>query len=253
MARHVARTAEPRDGPPRAALSASRTVLVVAGDSARGGEMVGALQRRGFPTVQGSSAAQALYWARREPPALVILDVDKVDGVRRLLHELRKRGQAVLALSDDSQARAWALEAGCLDASSPGLEADELALKVSALLGRRRGIRADRIEAGPLMVDLSTRRLAWRGREISASPLLLELAAYLATHAGRIVPTRVLLEEVWGEPWADPNKVHQAIWRLRRRLGERTYSALLVGRQGHGYGLLLDAPPISARRRAAGL
>lgn len=253
MARHVARSAEPRDGPPRAALSASRTVLVVAGDSARGGEMVGALQRRGFPTVQGSTAAQALYWARRESPAFVILDLNKVDRGRLLLSELRKDGRAVLALSDDPQARAWALEAGCLEASWSALEADELALKVSALLGRGRGHRPSRIAAGPLVVDLSTRRLAWRGREISASPLLLELAAYLATHAGRIVPTRVLLEEVWGEPWADPNKVHQAIWRLRQRLGEPTDSAFLVGKQGHGYGLLPDAPTFSARRRAAGL
>jgi DNA-binding winged helix-turn-helix (wHTH) protein len=47
----------------------------------------------------------------------------------------------------------------------------------------------------------------------------------------------VLLEDVWGEPWADANKVHQAVYRLRRRLGEAPDSLFLVAKRGHGYGL----------------
>jgi hypothetical protein len=43
--------------------------------------------------------------------------------------------------------------------------------------------------------------------------------------------------EHWGEPWADANKVHQAMYRLRGRLGVPTESRFLVGRRGHGYGL----------------
>jgi DNA-binding response OmpR family regulator len=249
IARHAARVAEPQDIEPREpGLSAARTVLVVARDSAAGGRIVGALQRRGFPALQGSTAPQALYWARREPPALVIVD-SRVERWRRLAGELRQEGRAVLVLTDDPAARASALEAECLDEGLSGLDPDALAMRVGVLL--RRGWQSDaaRVAAGPLVVDLSSNRLIWGGRQLQASPLLLRLAAYLASHAGQMVPTSVLLEVVWGEPWADPSKVHQAVLRLRRLLGEPADSPFLVGRQRHGYCLLSDAVPITTGRR----
>jgi DNA-binding response OmpR family regulator len=58
---------------------------------------------------------------------------------------------------------------------------------------------------------------------------------------GRLTPARALLEDVWGEPWADPNKVHQAMYRLRRSLGVPANSPFLVARRGHGYGLFPQA------------
>jgi DNA-binding response OmpR family regulator len=240
------------DEPGRATHSAPRTVLVTACDSAWGGKMVGALQRLGIPSLQGSTPAQTLYWARRVVPALVLLDL-RVDGWRPLMRGFRREGRIVLALTDDAGTRADALEGGCLDSVPTGVGAEELALKVASLLRQRWGSGGGRITAGPLVVDLSARCLLWRGSELAVSPLLLNLAAYLAAHPGRILPTRVLLEEVWGEPWAAHNKVHQAVWRLRSLLGETADSSFLIGRQWHGYGLFPDAVPIAARRQLAGL
>lgn len=253
MARDAVRLAESQGAEPdQTSFSSAPTVLIVTCDSARAGEVVGALQRRGFPSIQGSTAAQALYWARREPPGLVILDL-RVDGWRRLLDELRGDRPAILALSDDLEARTQALEDGCIDAPLSGLDAEHVALKAAALLRRPRVAGTGRIAAGPLVVEPSARRLVWQGRSISVPPLVLRLAASLATHAGTLVPGRVLLEEVWGEPWADLSKVHQAVWRLRRYLGEPADSSFLVGRQGQGYGLVSEpASTIRARRRASG-
>jgi DNA-binding response OmpR family regulator len=223
-----------------ARLSPVRTVLVVARDPAAGGEIVCALQRRGFPAMQGATVAQGLYWARRQPPALVIIDA-RLPSWSHLVREFRQKGRAVLTLVNGPEARTKALEAGCLDIELSELEADELVRRVETLLGHGWASEAAKVEAGPLVVDLSTDTLVWRSRRIAASPLLLRLAAYLAAHAGQIVPTNVLLAEVWGEPWADPNKVHQAVWRLRRLLAETENSAFLVGRRKHGYAIL---PPI---------
>jgi DNA-binding winged helix-turn-helix (wHTH) protein len=106
------------------------------------------------------------------------------------------------------------------------------------------------ISAGPLTVDLSARRLVWNGDEVSVSPLLLALTAYLAARAGRLTPARTLLEDVWGEPWADLNKVHQAVYRLRHRLGEPGNSAFLIAKRGHGYGLFpetIESPSVDRR------
>jgi DNA-binding response OmpR family regulator len=240
MAREGALRAGPRDGEGTASLSASRTVLVVTPEPTKAGEVVGALQDRGVPSIQASTPPQAIFWARRATPALVVLDTN-VRGSGLLLGEFRGEGRLLVALNDDDGERVRALEAGCVDALPRSLETNELAVRVSRL-ARSEDLQAGgMVVAGPLTVDLSARCLLWEDEEISVSPLLLTLAGYLASRAGRLTPARVLLEEVWGEPWADPSKVHQAMYRLRRSLGERTDSSILVSRRGHGYGLFPHA------------
>jgi DNA-binding response OmpR family regulator len=252
MARHAVSVSEPHNTEPRKSpVARVRTVLVVASDSVTGGKIVGALQRRGFAALQGSTVPLALYWARREPPALVILDA-RMEGWRRLAAELRREGRAVIVLTDDRYARAAALEAGCLDEGMSGLDPETLALRVGVLVGRGWASESVPVAAGPLVVDLRRHHLVWGGRRMEASWLLLRLAAYLAAHSGQIVPTKVLLEDVWGEPWANPNKVHQAVWRLRHLLGESANSSFLVGRQRHGYALLPMAEPPRSSENASG-
>lgn len=246
MARDGALRAEPRDREGIASLAASRTVLVVTPESTRAGEVVGALQSRGVPSVQASTAPQAIFWARRSTPALVVLDMN-VRGARLLLGEFRGEGRLLVALNDDAGERVRALEAGCLDALPHSLEPDELALKVTRLARSDRLQAGGTVVAGPLTVDLSACRLVWKDEPLSVSPLLLALAAYLAARAGQLTPARMLLEDVWGEPWADANKVHQAMYRLRRQLDEPGDSPFLVAKRGHGYGLFPHAVEVEAR------
>jgi DNA-binding response OmpR family regulator len=240
VAREGALMSGPRDGEGTAPLSASRIVLVVTPESTKAGEVVGALQERGVPSVQASTPPQALFWARRSTPALVVLDTN-VRGARLLLSEFRSEGRLLVALNDDGGERVRALEAGCVDALPKSLEPDELALKVTRL-ARSEGLRASgTIVAGPLTVDLSACRLRWRNQEIGVSPLVLALAGYLASRPGKLTPARELMADVWGEPWADPNKVHQAMYRLRRSLRVPANSPFLVARRGHGYGFFPQA------------
>ena len=250
MAREGALRAGPRDGEGTASLSASRTVLVVTSEPTKAGEVVGALQDRGVPSIQASTSPQAIFWARRATPALVLLDTN-VRGAGLLLGEFRGEGRLLIALNDDDSERVRALEAGCVDALPKSMEPDELALKVTRL-ARSEGLRArGTIVAGPLTVDLSGGRLLWRDQEQGVSPLQLALAGHLASRAGQLTPARELLADVWGQPWADPNKVHQAMYRLRRTLGIPASSPFLVARRGHGYGVFPQA--FEARRdRSAG-
>lgn len=251
MAREGALKARLRDGEGIASLSASRTVLVVTSEPTKAGAVVGALQERGVPSIQASTPPQALFWARRATPALVLLDTN-IRGAGLLLGEFRGEGRLLIALNDDDGERVRALHAGCVDALPKSLEPDELAIKVTRL-ARSEGLRADGvIVAGPLTVDLSACRLIWRDKEFSASPLLLNLAGYLASRPGRLTPARALLEDVWGEPWADPNSVHQAVYRLRRTLGVPATSPFLVARRGHGYGVFPEAVRGSPKLTAAG-
>ena len=50
----------------QAAFAASRTILVLAPDPHRCGELVGALQRRGLPSVQATTLEEAMYWAEEK-------------------------------------------------------------------------------------------------------------------------------------------------------------------------------------------
>lgn len=249
MAGYPARWGEPLRVRADGGLTASQIVLVALRDASRAGEIVATIQARGLPAVQAGSARQTVVWSRLASPALTVLDLG-VERSRILIGALRREGRAVVAVSDDPQARAWALEAGCMDAILPSLEPDELALKVTGLVRGRHLRRRGTIVAGPLTVDLAVRGLRWKGEDITVSPLLLGLAAYLAGRAEQLTPTRVLLEEVWGEPWASPSKVHQAIWRLRRCLHEPVRSSFLVGRRGHGYGVFPDTSSNASVRSA---
>jgi DNA-binding response OmpR family regulator len=249
MAREGALRAGPRDREGTASLSASRTVLVVTPEPTKAGEVVGALQDRGVPSIQASTPPQAIFWARRATPALVLLDTN-LRGARLLLGEFRSEGRLLIALNDDDSERVRALEAGCVDALPKSLEPEELALKVTRFARSESPRVSGTIVAGPLAVNLSAGRLVWRGKELSTSPLLLNIAGYLASRPGRLTPARALLEEVWGEPWADPNKVHQAMYRLRRTLGVPADSPFLVVRRSHGYGVFPQAVEVAKRQSA---
>ena len=157
----------------------------------------------------------------------------------------------MVALNDDVGERVRALEAGCLDALPRSLEPDELALKVTRLALSDHAQAVGTVVAGPLTVDVSACRLIWKDEQLGVSPLLLALAAYLAARAGQLTPARTLLEDVWGEPWADLNKVHQAMYRFRRRIGEPADSPFLVAKRGHGYGLFPRAGGGEAISRSA--
>lgn len=233
-------------------FAASRTVLVLAPDPARCGELVGALQRRGLPSVQASTLEEAVYWAEEEPPALAILDL-RAQRWRPVLAHLRGDGRAVVVLADDPQQRRMALEAGCLDASPTKVDVDELALKVRAFVRDRRVLPAFRGSAGPLEVDLAHGWLRWRGEEVAVPRQVLLLAAVLVAHAGQPVPTATLLQELWHDPWSRPALVHKTVWRLRCALGLTRASAFLRARRGYGYGIFPDADDVLDRSRTVRL
>lgn len=239
----------PQDGEGSRTLSVARSVMVAARNHEKAGAIVGALQDRGIPALQASTELQALFWAREQPPALVLLDLD-MDGARDVLTELRGIGKTVHALSDNPESRVQALEKGCIEASPASLGPIELAIKTVALMRARRPMRFTTVEKSGLRVDLTSATIAWQGREIEATPILVRLAAYLVAHAGQLVPARVLLEEVWEEDWGKPWKVYQAIWRLRCLLGDE-HERVIIGKRGHGYGFFPATSDVSLRQLPA--
>jgi DNA-binding response OmpR family regulator len=245
MARETPRLTRPREGAGfEGTLAPARTVLVVAPTRTKAGELAGALQDKGIPSPFATSGRQAVYWMRQEPPALIAVDM-RTSGSRLLVEHVRREGRAVYAISTDPQVRMTALEAGCT-AADGDLSSDELATKIGVLLRDRHLRRTGRVCAGPLSVDLSSRQFFWDEEPVPAPPLLLDLAACLASRAGDFVAVQVLLHEVWGESWAQHDKVHKAVWRLRHQLRLPRGSGFILGKWGHGYGMFPDAAATSS-------
>ena len=99
----------------------------------------------------------------------------------------------------------------------------ELVARIRAVT-RRSAPRADeriQLAAGPLTVDLRTRRVRLEGRELELTPKEFDLLTLLVSDPGAVVSRQRILEEVWDTHWYGPTKtidVHVA--SLRRKLGD---------------------------------
>ena len=100
------------------------------------------LQRRGHEVVCAVDGAAGLEVARREGPALILMDMtlpvlDGWEATRRLKADPATGGIPIIALTAHamSEDRARAIEAGCDDFDTKPIEFPRLLGKVDALLG----------------------------------------------------------------------------------------------------------------------
>lgn len=110
-----------------------------------------------------------------------------------------------------------------------------------------------RVEAGGLVVDLSTSRIEVEGVELCLPNREREVLLYLVRHAGRICPSHELVAAIWGAATAQQGRggrrdvprhmLRQRVVGLRARLGSaRDRVETIVGT-----GYRLNAEPIAER------
>jgi two-component system KDP operon response regulator KdpE len=107
---------------------------------------------------------------------------------------------------------------------------DELEARIRAVL-RRGAMEAAQSPGGEirindLVIDLVNRRVTLGGEYVHLTPKEYELLCLLASHAGRVLTFRSLLEAVWGDI-DSPNPEHNVrvyINTLRKKLKDDTAS-----------------------------
>jgi two-component system, OmpR family, phosphate regulon response regulator PhoB len=202
------------------------------------------LAKSGYSVSTATNGPEGLAAARRDKPALVILDL-MLPGLSGLevMEELRSDPNtariAVLMLTArrEESDRIKGLTLGADDYLTKPFSPQEMVLRVAAILRR---VKAGQTEAadvqqlGPLRIDTTAHRVTVDGREIDLTPTEFRLLLLLAERKGRVQPRNLLLEIVWeAAPDIQTRTVDMHVQRLRAKLGEA--GDLIETVRGFGY------------------
>ena len=205
------------------------------------------LRAEGFGVDGCADGQQALDYLEATDYDLVILDImmPKVDGLT-VLRTLRSRKNPVpvllLTARDAISDRVEGLDAGADDYLTKPFDFSELTARVRALLRRNSTEKSDLLQAGDLVMELSTHRVTRDGREISLSTREFALLESLLRHKGAILSRAQLENQVWDYGFeGGSNIVDVYIRYLRKKIDDPFKKKLIHTVRGTGY-TLRDEP-----------
>jgi two-component system KDP operon response regulator KdpE len=180
------------------------------------------LTAQDYEVLEAATGGEALESVKRHKPELMILDLGlpDIDGIE-ILREIRDHSALpiiVLSSRDDEQVKVKALDLGADDYITKPFGMEELTARVRAALRHRlqeQGVQAA-IVTGDLKIDLVQRLITRRGEPIKLSPKEFDILRLLATHAGKVLTHRYILQQVWGTANAEDVQYLRAFIRLLR-------------------------------------
>ncbi len=202
------------------------------------------LRREGFATLQAADARTALELARRERPALIVLDLmlpdlSGTEVCRRLRADESTAAIPVIMLTAKGEEidRVVGFEVGADDyVVKASFSMREFVLRVRAVLRRRAAepTTEERMVHRDLEIDVAGHRVFVKGEPVDLTATEFRLLLCLASRPGRVQTRGVLLEEVWEQP-PDLNTrtVDTHVKRLREKLGPAAIHIKTV--RGVGY------------------
>jgi len=187
------------------------------------------LAHQGHDLAYSSNGRDGLRRALDDKPDLVLVDLaladmSGTDLVRAVRGEPSLRSTPIIMLSerDDEIDRVVAFEVGVDDFVKKPYSVRELALRIRAILRRRR--RREELSQvaaiGRLELDPVGHRATVQGKEVALSALEFKLLATLYRRQSRVQSRRELLVEVWGAAeGVSARTVDACVKRLRQKLG----------------------------------
>lgn len=204
------------------------------------------LARAGYRVSTASTGHDALEAARREQPALIVLDLmlpglSGYEVLERLRADASTRDIAVLMLTArrEEQDRIRGLSLGADDYLTKPFSPQELVLRVGAILRRIRSTPAEASTAltlGQLEIDTAAHVVRVAGEPVELTPTEYKLLLLLAERRGRVQERGHLLESVWeAAPDIQTRTVDMHVQRLRAKLGAA--GEMIETVRGFGYRL----------------
>ncbi len=185
------------------------------------------LERDGYRVLTAADGQTALNLARRERPALVILDLmlPEMDGLEvcRTLRQESNMPVIMLTARTEETDKLIGLELGADDYVTKPFSPRELVARVRAVL--RRAVAAEAAaEAGPLVrddliIDPTRHTVTLAGQPIALTPTEFALLLALAQSPGRVFTRLQLMERALSESYEGYERTLDAhIKNLRRKL-----------------------------------
>lgn len=207
------------------------------------------LARAGYRVATATTGPEALAEARREPPALIVLDLmlpglSGFEVLERLRAEQATAGVAVLMLTArrDEPDRVRGLTLGADDYLTKPFSPQELVLRIGAILRRLRAPSApttDVVTIGPIRIDRGSHEVTVDGEGVELTPTEYKLLLTLAERRGRVLARTHLLQTVWeAAPDIQTRTVDMHVQRLRSKLGAAGEMIETV----RGFGYRIAAP-----------
>lgn len=204
-------------------------ILVVDDDRDVAGTIERTLRRKDHQVVVAYSGVQALQLIQGQRPDLVVLDImmPRMDGIEvcqriRTLPNVASVPILFLTAKGKIEDKIVGFEAGADDYLTKPFDLRELDLRVKALLRRSLPTEVPKapLEVGSLSLDPRTFELNVEDEVLLLTPVEFELLYYLMRHAGEVVSTERLLQEVWEYPpgTGDPNLVRAHIRNIRSKI-----------------------------------
>jgi two-component system, OmpR family, KDP operon response regulator KdpE len=182
------------------------------------------LRDAGYEVSVAGTVAEALDLVAREPPDGAIVDLVLPDGSGiELSRELRSWSAmpiVVLSALDEEEQKVLALQAGADDYVTKPFSSRELVARLEAVFRRvsTHGEAPTLLIRG-LEINFVAHTVKRDGREVKLTPTEFNLLGVLASNRGRLLTSRALLSEVWGETYArDTPLLRTHIANLRHKI-----------------------------------
>lgn len=218
-------------------------LLIVEDDSNLGSSFSNSLTKDGFNCRLVSSGAAAVEASKKDEFQVVILDLT-LDSSIETVHQVRKINPKsnilLLAPLESRQQRYAALEAGADDFIFEPFELGEMRARVEAALIRSKyKSNSQRLEHGPLVMDIVSRKVTFHGKTLSLTPTEFRILGELLQTPGKVVSRQMIHESLWELGWDGvTNVIEVHINRLRSKM--RVIADQTVIRTVRGSGYMID-------------
>lgn len=185
------------------------------------------LEKDGFETVVANNGEQAVDYAAKYTPDLILLDImlPKLDGWQ-VCREIRKSSDVpiiMLTAKGETFDKILGLELGADDYISKPFDTKEVIARIKAVLRRSsdkdKASQIQEVKYDKLRINLTNYELEVNGVKIDTPPKELELIYQLASNPNRVYTRDQLLDEVWGfDYYGDSRTVDVHVKRLREKL-----------------------------------
>ena len=185
------------------------------------------LEKDGFETIVANDGEQAVDYASKYSPDLILLDImlPKLDGWQ-VCREIRKTSETpiiMLTAKGETFDKILGLELGADDYVSKPFDTKGVIARIKAVLRRShesdKSSQVNEVRYDKLRINLTNYELVVDGVKIDTPPKELELIYHLASNPNRVYTRDQLLDEVWGfDYYGDSRTVDVHVKRLREKL-----------------------------------